>query len=64
VDDALTSQFVISMLQMAEVKNILHVGSAISRSLDQFAAALPGTLVCGDEPVAALINQGIVRGVT
>jgi hypothetical protein len=33
------------------------VGSATGRGLKEFAAALPGALVCGAEPVKALVGR-------
>src|SRR5271165_1586285 len=61
--DAPTNRFILSMLQLAGVKSFLDVGSATGRGLADFAADLPGALVCGVEPVAALLKQAVDAGV-
>lgn len=50
------------MLQMAGVNSLLDVGSATGRGLTDFASGLPGALVCGVEPVAALLQQAVNAG--
>lgn len=53
-----------AVLRGLEIQSLLDVGCATGRGLREFAAALPGTLVCRVEPVAALVQQGVVAGVT
>jgi SAM-dependent methyltransferase len=52
------------VLRTLKIQSLLDVGSATGRGLREFGAALPGTLVCGVEPVAALVQQGVAAGVT
>ncbi len=61
--DAAQNQFILAMLRMAGVESLLDVGSATGRGLTDFAAGLPGALVCGVEPVAALLKQAQDAGV-
>lgn len=62
-----TNRFILAMLRMMDVRSLLDVGCATGRGLTEFAAGLPGALVCGVEPVAALLKQaedaGVLRGV-
>jgi SAM-dependent methyltransferase len=60
--DAFSRDFVHSILRLLNVHSILDVGSATGRGLRDFHDALPGALVCGVEPVAALIQQGRTSG--
>src|ERR1700724_3115394 len=64
VDDPVSSRMILAILQSLEVHTLLDVGSATGRGLQQFAAHFPGALVCGIEPVAALLQQGMAAGVT
>ena len=64
VDSPYCLALVTAVLRGLEIQSLLDVGSATGRALRAFAAALPGTLVCGVEPVAALVQQGTVAGVT
>lgn len=48
---------------MESVKSLLDVGSATGRGLAEFASGLPGALVCGVEPVAALLTKAVEAGV-
>ena len=64
VDSPYCLALVTAVLRGLEIKSLLDVGSATGCGLRAFAAALPGTLVCGVEPVAALVQQGAVAGVT
>jgi SAM-dependent methyltransferase len=64
VDSPYCLAVVTAVLRGLEIQSLLDVGSATGRALRAFAAALPGTLVCGVEPVAALVQQGAVAGVT
>jgi len=63
-DDPVLRQFVLSILRMVSANSLLDVGSATGRGLQDFAAALPGALVCGVEPVGALVRQGVASGNT
>jgi ubiquinone/menaquinone biosynthesis C-methylase UbiE len=63
-DDPAVRSLILSVLSMIGPKSILDVGSATGRGLQDFAAALPGALVCGVEPVAALVQQGVAAGNT
>ena len=45
------------------MKSLLDVGSATGRGLTDFAEGLPGALVCGVEPVAALLAKAQEAGV-
>ena len=53
-----------AVLRSLNILSMLDVGSATGRGLREFAIALPGLLVCGVEPVAALVRQGAAAGVT
>jgi ubiquinone/menaquinone biosynthesis C-methylase UbiE len=55
--------FVHSMLRMLDVKSVLDVGTATGSSILGLQEAFPGTRVCGVEPVAALLEQAVNRGV-
>src|ERR1700684_2012686 len=50
-------RLILLFLQSLEIKSLLDVGSATGRGLKEFAAALPGALVCGAEPVKALVGR-------
>lgn len=63
-DDPACLQLVISLIRSLQVQSLLDVGSANGRGLREFASALPGAFVCGVEPVAALIQQGVAAGIT
>lgn len=64
VEDQENLQLVLGLLRALNIGSLLDVGSATGRGLPKFAAALPGALVCGVEPVAALIKEGAAAGVT
>jgi ubiquinone/menaquinone biosynthesis C-methylase UbiE len=64
VDHPDTRKFIISVLRSMEVKSVLDVGSATGRCLQEFGEALPNAIVCGVEPVAALLRQGLAAGNT
>lgn len=64
VDDPVSSRMILAILHSLEVRSVLDVGSATGRGLQQFATSFPGALVCGIEPVAALLQQGVAAGVT
>lgn len=63
-DDPECRKFIISILRSLEIQSLLDVGSATGRGLQDFAAALSGALVCGVEPVTALLQQGVAAGNT
>jgi ubiquinone/menaquinone biosynthesis C-methylase UbiE len=62
VDDPASRSLILSVLRSLEICSLLDVGSATGRGLKDFATALPGALVCGVEPVAALVKKGIAAG--
>jgi ubiquinone/menaquinone biosynthesis C-methylase UbiE len=61
--DTAQNHLILAMLRLAGVKSLLDVGSATGRGLTDFASGLPGALVCGVEPVAALLKQAVESGV-
>jgi ubiquinone/menaquinone biosynthesis C-methylase UbiE len=61
--DAEVSARIRSILQTWKVKSLLDVGSATGRGLSELAGELPGILVCGVEPVEALVKQAVEAGV-
>lgn len=62
VDDAEGRKLILSILRPLEIRSFLDVGSATGRGLKEFAAELPRALVCGVEPVRALVQQGVAAG--
>jgi SAM-dependent methyltransferase len=60
-DDGL--QILFSVLRALEVRSLLDVGSATGRGLPRLARGIPDALICGIEPVEALVRQGISSGV-
>jgi len=63
VDDDAGLQMLLSVLQTLNVRSLLDVGSATGRGLPRLAEGLSNTLICGVEPVEALVRQGISSGV-
>lgn len=61
-DDPECRNLVISILRPLEIRSLLDVGSATGRGLNDFALAFPRALVCGVEPVTALVQQGVAAG--
>ena len=61
-DDPMTRKLILSVLRMIDVNSLLDVGSATGRGLQDLAVALPATLICGVEPVAALVQEGVAAG--
>lgn len=61
-DDPLATDFVCAMLRMIEARSVLDVGTATGRGMCNLKEALPKLFVCGAEPVAALVNQGVHLG--
>ena len=52
-----------SMLRMLDVKSVLDVGSATGTAILGLKEAFPRALICGVEPVAALLEQAVRSGV-
>src|SRR6266849_562634 len=63
IEDESDLRLILAVLQALKIDSVLDVGSATGRGLTKFAAALPGALVCGVEPVAALLQEGVSAGV-
>lgn len=63
VDDDAGMQILFSVLRTLEVRSLLDVGSATGRGLPRLAQGIPDALVCGVEPVEALVRQGNSSGV-
>jgi len=57
--DAALKGFVASILRMTNARSVLDVGTATGRGLQELKEALPDGLVCGIEPVAALVEQAV-----
>jgi ubiquinone/menaquinone biosynthesis C-methylase UbiE len=60
--DALLKEFVASILRMTSARSVLDVGTATGRGLRDLKRAVPDGLVCGIEPVAALVEQAVRTG--
>jgi ubiquinone/menaquinone biosynthesis C-methylase UbiE len=54
--------FIISMLRMLQARTVLDVGTASGRALRTLKAAIPELFLCGIEPVAALLDEGVAYG--
>lgn len=52
-------RFVCALLQVVGVKSVLDVGAGTGRAVRHLQVMAPNTLVCGLEPVGALIDQGL-----
>ena len=63
VDDEAGMQILFSVLRTLELRSLLDVGSATGRGLPRLAQGLSNTLICGVEPVEALVRHGISSGV-
>lgn len=63
VDDDAGMQRLFSILRTLQVRSLLDVGSATGRGLPKLSQGLPDALICGVEPVEALVRQGISSGV-
>jgi ubiquinone/menaquinone biosynthesis C-methylase UbiE len=63
-DDPEARRFIVPILRSLEISSLLDVGSATGRGLRDLAADLPARLVCGVEPVGALVRQGLDAGIT
>ena len=62
--DPSITKFVSAIMRMLEVRSILDVGTATGRGMRELKEALPGSFVCGVEPVAALVQQAVQSGGT
>lgn len=62
--DPSITKFVSAIMRMLEVRSILDVGTATGRGMRELKDALPGSFVCGVEPVAALVQQAVQSGGT
>ena len=62
--DTSITKYVFAFLRMLEARSLLDVGTATGRGLRDFKRALPDLLVCGVEPVDALIRKGVQDGNT
>jgi len=60
--DALLKNFVASVLRMTNAQSVLDVGTATGRGLRDLKEALPDGLICGIEPVGALVEQAVRSG--
>lgn len=60
--DASITKYMYTFARMLEVRSILDVGTATGATLRDIQQALPGTFVCGVEPVAALVAQAARNG--
>jgi ubiquinone/menaquinone biosynthesis C-methylase UbiE len=61
-DDPGCRRYVISILRSMQVNSLLDVGSATGRGLRDLASEISEVMVCGVEPVAALVQQGVESG--
>jgi len=64
VDDDSCLRILLPILRTLDVHSLLDVGSATGRGLPGLAQGLSSPLVCGIEPVEALVRHGISSGVT
>ena len=60
--DPSMSKFVHALLRMVEAHSVLDVGTATGLGLRELKDALPEMVVCGVEPVAALIDEAVQQG--
>ena len=60
--DSAHMDFIISMLRMLQAKTVLDVGTASGRALRTLKTAIPELILCGIEPVAALLGEGVSYG--
>jgi ubiquinone/menaquinone biosynthesis C-methylase UbiE len=58
-DDEWNIRLVCALLRLIGANSILDVGAGTGRGVQSLQSLAPNTLVCGLEPVAALIDQGI-----
>jgi ubiquinone/menaquinone biosynthesis C-methylase UbiE len=60
--DASITKFMYALARMLEIRSFLDVGTATGTAMRDIKEALPGTFVCGVEPVAALVRQAAHNG--
>jgi len=60
--DASITKYMYAFASMLEIRSILDVGTATGTGLRDIKQALPGTFVCGVEPVGALVQQAAQNG--
>jgi SAM-dependent methyltransferase len=63
VDDDDCLNILLPLLCELNVRSLLDVGSATGRGLPRLAQGLSNSVICGVEPVEALVRQGISSGV-
>ena len=61
-DDDTGMQILFSILRALEVRSLLDVGTATGRGLPRLSQGIPNALICGIDPVEALVRQGISSG--
>jgi len=57
-------KFMCAIATMLEIRTILDVGTATATGMRHLKKAMPGLLVCGVEPVGALLQQAVKNGNT
>lgn len=60
-DDEWNIQVVCALLRVIGANSILDVGSGTGRGVQRLQSFVPDAVVCGLEPVAALIDQGLAK---
>lgn len=60
-DNTVALKYVYSFLDMIQPKTVLDVGAGTGRVIKRLEEALPGVIVHGVEPVAALIEQAVQK---
>lgn len=64
VDDEIYARLLFPLLNAMGMRSLLDVGAATGRGLPKLAEGLPGAMICGVEPVEALVRQGVSSGAT
>lgn len=62
-DDYRSVRFVGALIHMIQPKSVLDVGAGTGRGISRLLEILPNARVCGIEPVEALIDRGLQKGV-
>lgn len=62
-DDYRSVRLVDALFHMIQPKSVLDVGAGTGRGVLRLLDTLPNTSICGVEPVAALIDQALKKGV-
>jgi ubiquinone/menaquinone biosynthesis C-methylase UbiE len=60
--DAEHMAFILALLRMLQAGSVLDVGTASGRALRTLKTAIPELFLCGIDPVAALLDQAVLRG--